>query len=115
VREGQHNLIDHYSTPAEAASRLQAIATRAMCATEMLPESPQHALILAAMASFYLSAPGVSSSRASGACAPVLEAMGSLATPTMVVFGARRVAGRLLSGPASLGSAGALERAKCRL
>ncbi len=108
IHAGHHSLVDHYSTPAEAAGRLQTIAARAMHATETLPESPQHALILAAMASFYLSGPGVSSSGASVAAAQVLEAMGTLAKPTMAVFGARRAAGRLLAGarPGSQARAG---------
>jgi len=101
VREGQHSIIDHYATPTEAASRLQAIAARAMRATEALPNSPQHALILAAMSSYYLSMPGASSSLATLAATRISEAMGGLATPTMAVFGMRRAAGRLLAGTAS--------------
>jgi tetraprenyl-beta-curcumene synthase len=98
VREGQHSIVDHYATPAEAASRLQAIAARAMRATEALQDSSQHALMLAAMSSFYLSMPGASSSLAALPAAGINEAMGGLATPTMAVFGMRRAAGRLLAG-----------------
>ena len=95
---GHHNLIDHYSSPAEAAHRLEWIAARAMHAAETLPDGARHALIVAAMTSFYLSAPCASSSATALPAARILAAMGDLATPTMAVFGARRTAGRLLSG-----------------
>ncbi len=71
-----------------------------MQATETIPESVQHAIILAAMTSFYLSAP-CASAPASGAVARgVLDAMGGLAAPTMVVLRTRRAAGRLLGAGA---------------
>jgi tetraprenyl-beta-curcumene synthase len=98
LEHGHHNLIDHYSSPAEAAHRLEWIAARAMRGAETLPDGARHALIVAAMASFYLSTPRMSSSGATVAAARVLGAMGDLATPTMAVFGARRMAGRLLAG-----------------
>jgi tetraprenyl-beta-curcumene synthase len=98
LEHGHHNLIDHYSSPAEAASRLEWIAARAMDATEALPDGARHGLIVAAMASFYLSAPCASSSGAAAAGPRVLNTMGGLATPTMAIFGARRMAARLLSG-----------------
>ena len=98
IEAGQHSLIDHYASAEEAASRLSAIAARAMRATELLPESIQHAMILAAMTSFYLSAPATSTPGALLAAQRVLEAMGALARPTMAVLRARRAAGRLLAG-----------------
>jgi tetraprenyl-beta-curcumene synthase len=94
---GHHSLVEHYASVEEAAARLSAIAARAMAATETIPESVQHAMILAAMTSFYLSAPCAS---APGTCLVgrgVLDAMGGLATPTMLVLRTRRAAGRLLA------------------
>jgi tetraprenyl-beta-curcumene synthase len=99
LRTGHHSLVDHYTSPTETASRLQAIAARAMAAAETLPDGRRHALILAAMASFYLSASQTSNARATVPATRVLDAMGSLATPTMAVFNMRRMAGRLLAGP----------------
>lgn len=93
LEHGHHNLIDHYSSPSEAAHRLGWIATRAMHAAEALPDGARHTLILAAMASFYLSA---STSAAPGtilAAQRVLETMGTFATPTMAVLKVRRAAG----------------------
>jgi tetraprenyl-beta-curcumene synthase len=95
---GHHSLVDHYASPEETASRLQAIAARAMQATATLPSGTQHALILAAMASFYLSAPCASAPETRLAARQVRETMGVLATPTMVVLGARRAATGLLTG-----------------
>lgn len=98
VAAGQHCLIDHYASAEETAARLGAIAARAMRATELLPKSVQHATILAAMASFYLSAPSTATPGALPAAQRVLETMGALAAPTMAVLRARRASGRMLAG-----------------
>jgi tetraprenyl-beta-curcumene synthase len=97
LEHGHHNLIDHYASPAEAAERLGWIAARAVRAAESLPDGARHALILAAMASFYLSAPAVSAPSARPAAQRVLETMGALAWPTMAVLRTRRAANRLLA------------------
>jgi len=97
LEHGHHNLIDHYSSLAEAAHRLGWIAGRAMRAAEALPNGATHALILAAMASYYLSAPTGTATATLPVAQRVLEAMGALATPTMAVLRARRTATRLLS------------------
>jgi tetraprenyl-beta-curcumene synthase len=95
LASGHHSLVDHYPSAEEAASRLGAIAIRAMRATETVPEGARHAMILAAMTSFYLSAPCASAPAAQAAGRGVLDAMGELARPTMAVLRARRTAGRL--------------------
>ncbi len=92
LEHGHHNLIDHYASPAEAASRLAWIAARAVQGAESLPDGAQHALIVAAMTSFYLSAPAASAPGASTTTQPLMEAMGPLAKPTMAVLRARRAA-----------------------
>lgn len=96
IEAGHHCLVDHYASAEEAASRLGAIAARAMRATERLPKNIQHAMILTAMSSFYLSAPSSSTPAAFPAAERVLETMGILVTPTMTVLRARRAADRLL-------------------
>jgi tetraprenyl-beta-curcumene synthase len=98
LEHGHHNLIDHYSSPLEAAHRLGWIAGHAVHAAEALPDGARHALIVAAMASFYLSAPATAAPGALLATQRVMETMGALATPTMAVLRARRAAGRLLDG-----------------
>jgi len=96
VEAGRHCLVDHYACAEEAASRLTAIAARATRAAEMLPKGIEHATILAAMTSFYLSAPAASTPGALLATQRLRAGMGALATPTMTVLRTRRTVGRLL-------------------
>jgi tetraprenyl-beta-curcumene synthase len=98
IQSAQHCLMDHYASAEDAANRLGLIAGRAMRAAEMLPRGVQHATILAAMVSFYLSAPGPTTPATMLAAQRVLERMGPVAAPTMAVHRARRRAGRLLAG-----------------
>jgi len=95
---GHHSLIDHYASTEEAGVRLGVIATRAMQATESISGSVQHALILAAMSSYYLSAPTALTPSARAVARHVLDAMGALAKPTMLVIRLRREASRALAG-----------------
>jgi tetraprenyl-beta-curcumene synthase len=102
LEHGHHNLIDHYSSPAEVAHRLGWIATHAVRGAQSLPDGEHHALILAAMTSFYLSAPATATPSARPAAERVLEAMGGLAAPTMAVLRAQRAASSLLAARARL-------------
>ena len=95
LESGQHSLIAHYASTQEAASRLSAIARQAVHATEPLSQSVQHATILAAMTSFYLSSPEASLPPTQLITTRVLETMGTLATPTMLVLRGRRTAENL--------------------
>jgi tetraprenyl-beta-curcumene synthase len=92
LESGQHSLVDHYPSAEEAAARLSAIAARAVHATEQLSQSAQHAMILAAMTSFYLSAPEASAPHTQLVTERVLATLGTLATPTMLVLRGRRTA-----------------------
>jgi tetraprenyl-beta-curcumene synthase len=92
--ERQHNLVARYATAAEAAERLQLIAGRAIEAARELPRGEEHALILAGMTSYYLSAPEAAHPHARPAASAVLEAIGPLAEPTMLVFRIRRALAR---------------------
>jgi tetraprenyl-beta-curcumene synthase len=98
---GHHSLVAHYQSAEEAATRLGSIAARATRATEPIPESVQHAMILAAMSSHYLTALTAPSELTPGArmaARQVLDAMGALATPTMIVLRLRRDIGRAFAG-----------------
>jgi tetraprenyl-beta-curcumene synthase len=97
LEHGHHNLIDHYASPTETAQRLGWIATRALRGAEALPNGAQHALILAAMTSFYLSSPTTATPSARPAAQQVLARMGARATPTMAVLRAQRAAGSLFT------------------
>ena len=54
---GNHCYARNYATPAQLADRLELFAARASAAVRELPQARRHAVILAAMVSFYLSAP----------------------------------------------------------
>lgn len=95
VAAGHHCLVDHYASDVEAAIRLGAITARATRATELLPQSAEHATILAAMTSFYLSSPTASAPGAASAARQVRRSMGAQAAPTMAVLRARRAMGDL--------------------
>ncbi|HYM56147.1 MAG TPA: DUF2600 family protein, partial [Solirubrobacteraceae bacterium] len=97
VAAGQRSLIDYYASRQETAARLEMIATQAVHHARALRHPHRHAMILAAMASFYLSDPQASTPDARHAKQQVLAAMGELAAPTMLVMRARRSAHALLS------------------
>jgi tetraprenyl-beta-curcumene synthase len=92
---GQRSLIDCYLSPQETAARLEMIAAQAVRYTRTLPRAHHHALVLAAMASLYLSDPQASTAGARLAKQQVLATMGDLAAPTMLVMNVRRAADRL--------------------
>jgi tetraprenyl-beta-curcumene synthase len=88
---GERGLIDCYFSPAETATRMRVIAREALRRAVALPSGRHHALILAAMSSFYIcEIRGSTSPHAQLAAPGVLDAFGCLATPTMAVLGARR-------------------------
>jgi tetraprenyl-beta-curcumene synthase len=87
---GQHSLIEHYTSSTEAARRLKLIAVNAVESAGQLSEGTKHSMILAAMTSFYLSAPEASTNWARLAKREVLTTMGDMAKPTMMLLGARR-------------------------
>jgi tetraprenyl-beta-curcumene synthase len=91
----QRSLLDYYASPREAAARLQMLAREAMRSVRSLPNADKHVLILAGMASFYLTAPQASSPTARLVSRRVLETLGPIIRPSMAVIGARRTAGRL--------------------
>ncbi len=57
ARSGNHSYVGRYATRTDAAARLTAIAARAADAVHTLPDGSHHAVVLAAMASFYLEVP----------------------------------------------------------
>jgi tetraprenyl-beta-curcumene synthase len=84
-------LVDYYASPMHAATRMRAIAGEALRRAAALPGGRRHALILAAMTSFYICEVRRSASPHAQLVGPsVLEVFGSMAAPTMAVLGARR-------------------------
>jgi tetraprenyl-beta-curcumene synthase len=96
---GHHSLIAHYSSPEQTAARLGEIATRARTAALSARQGEQHALILAAMAGFYLSRPAARAPAAAPACERVLKALGAPAAPAIAVLQIRRRLDRLPASP----------------
>jgi tetraprenyl-beta-curcumene synthase len=99
----QRSLFDYYASPQEAAARLQLLAREALRTVRCLPNAQEHVLIIAGMASFYLTAPQASTPAAQLVSRKVIETLGPIIKPTMAVLGVRRVASRLLArGQASV-------------
>jgi tetraprenyl-beta-curcumene synthase len=89
---GERGLIDCYASPVDAATRMGTIAREALRGAVALPDGRRHALILAAMASFYICELHRSPSPHAQLVAPsVLDVFGGLAAPAMAVLSARRV------------------------
>jgi len=95
LASGQCSLVEGYDDTEDMATRLGAIATQAFAATRALRRGTRHALILAAMSAYYLSAPSTRQPYAAHARERVLAAAGDLARPTLAVMRGRRLlAGR---------------------
>ena len=97
---GQHNLVGHYGSAQATAERMCFIAYEATRQAKTLSGGLGHTLILAGMASQYLSTSAASLPHARPTREGILDAMGLLAAPTMAVFGARTLVSRLTSAPA---------------
>jgi tetraprenyl-beta-curcumene synthase len=101
--DGQRNLLDYYASPAEAASRLQTLARRAVGCTSALSDGQHHTMILAAMASFYHGAPGAAEPDARLATQRILDVMvGDFALPSALLLRLRRVLGGVADRAAAL-------------
>lgn len=92
---GHHSFVTHYATRQEAAERLGGIASRALQVARELPAGEYHAVILAGMVSYYLSAPEALLPQAREATRSVLAAMGGRASLALLIQRARRRAARL--------------------
>jgi tetraprenyl-beta-curcumene synthase len=104
---GQRSLVGCYASSLDAATRMRLLAERSLLATRELPGGRGHTLILAAMASFYLSTPEAAVPAASPVAHAVLDALGEPARLSMLVFRSRlalrRLAPRAPGAPARRG------------
>jgi tetraprenyl-beta-curcumene synthase len=105
---GQRSLVGCYASSLDAATRMRLLAERSLQAAAELPGGQGHQLILAAMASFYLSTSEASAPAARPVARAVLEALGEPAQLSMFVFRSRlrlrRFAPRAPGAPARRGS-----------
>jgi tetraprenyl-beta-curcumene synthase len=85
----QHSLIGCYDSPEEAAARMGRLAERSLRAALALPDGRTHALVLAAMASFYLCTPEAAAPAARPVARVVLDALAGPAALTAPVFRVR--------------------------
>ncbi len=86
---GQRSLVGCYASPLDAATRMGLLAERSMSAACALPGARAHAILVAAMASFYLSTPEARASETAPVAAAVLNALGEPAELSMAVFRTR--------------------------
>ncbi len=115
LRSGHRSLVAEYESPEQMAGRLAAIARSAAACARRARHGERHALILGAMASFYLSRPAAGTPWARPAREGVLAAVGPPAAPAMALLRARRTAERLAAGGrsgASIARRDAAERAR---
>jgi tetraprenyl-beta-curcumene synthase len=87
---GQQNLVEHYASAHETATRMHMLAAESIRHTRSLPRNAQHTVILAGMTSFYLTAQEAHLPHARQAKTGILDAMGHLAMPTILVLRIRR-------------------------
>lgn len=87
---GQPSLIAEYASSAEAVERLRLLATESRARAGELPNAGAHLAVLAGMASLYLVEERAHEPLAREACKQVLEALGTLAVPSLFVLRVRR-------------------------
>jgi tetraprenyl-beta-curcumene synthase len=85
-----HSFVEHYTSQALAARRLEAIAGEARALSGALAGRARHAVILSGIASFYLSAPEARSARARAVAARTLAPLGATTMPMLAVMRWRR-------------------------
>jgi tetraprenyl-beta-curcumene synthase len=91
---GQRSLVGCYASPVDAATRMGLLAERSMESAHALP-GRRHELVLAAMASFYLSTAEARGPEAAPVADAVLRALGEPAALSMIVFRSRLALRRL--------------------
>jgi tetraprenyl-beta-curcumene synthase len=89
---GQLSLVGCYADRQETAARMSSIAARAARGARELPHAGRHGVLLAAMVSYYLSDPELSTADAAPVRANILGPVGYPAKLAMPVFRARRAA-----------------------
>ena len=91
---GHRSLVEYYG-PQRAAQRMRWLAGEAMRIAEELPHPRRHLVILAAMIGNYLSTPEAHSPELEPVSESVLNTVGELERPTMLIFKLRRLPSQL--------------------
>jgi tetraprenyl-beta-curcumene synthase len=85
-----HNFVGHYDTCGQAAERFAAITAEARALLGALRNHCRHMVILAGIASFYLSAPEASTDFARPVATRTLDCLGPTSVPILAVMRLRR-------------------------
>jgi tetraprenyl-beta-curcumene synthase len=96
-----HSFVAHYTSSAHAASRFAAIVNDAANHTNQLRHRKRHAILLAGLASFYLSAPQARVGFARPVTDRTIASLGATTTPTLAVMRLRRHALNSTTRPTS--------------
>jgi tetraprenyl-beta-curcumene synthase len=91
---GQVSLLSNYTSRAEVGSRMEMLAEKALRAARDLRGGGRHVLILAGMTSLYLTAPEACFPEAAPISERILDALGEVVLPSMLVLRVRRAIGR---------------------
>jgi tetraprenyl-beta-curcumene synthase len=85
-----HSFVEHYEAPAVTAERFATITDEARALSSRLASHGRHAVILAGIASFYLSAPEARTELARPAATRTLGSLGPSSVPILAVMRLRR-------------------------
>jgi tetraprenyl-beta-curcumene synthase len=85
-----HSFVAHYESATVAAKRFAAITSEARTLSSVLKGHQRHGVILAGIASFYLSAPGASTELARPVVTRTLDCLGRSSAPILAVMRLRR-------------------------
>jgi tetraprenyl-beta-curcumene synthase len=96
VVTGNHSQVGHYHSDDEAAERLGAITARSVALARDLRHGDQHTVILLGMVCYYLATPEAALPQARQVTESVLDALGVLSKPALLVFRIREAATGLL-------------------
>jgi tetraprenyl-beta-curcumene synthase len=86
AQSGSHSYISYYESPADAAHRIAQIARDATTAVRGLRHAPHHAITVAGVAGYYLSAPGAANRLAQPVATSVIRALQPAVTPVLAIF-----------------------------
>jgi tetraprenyl-beta-curcumene synthase len=92
---GQRSLVGYYSSPQDAAERMKGLAIRARSLARGLGGDPRYTIVLAGMASYYLSMPEASEPDVLPVSREILDAIGGPVRAALAIFRARRFVDRL--------------------
>jgi tetraprenyl-beta-curcumene synthase len=95
IRDGSHRYVAYYADNAIACERISAIARSARGGVRGLRNAPHHAMTVAGVAGYYLTAPGATTDVAKAVATRVTDELRPLIAPVIVIFRAWRAAQRI--------------------